>query len=235
MQHLSGQHLSRRHLSISGISQLLLTRFWPNFKVSFLGLSLTNVKMTFVQATFDLAKSVHISNMSAVTEPILIKLFWPKFFFDLNFFLLKINLDPIFFDQNFFFYQILKKYFRLKLLRPLNLFRFGLVRFGMVQGSLFFLLRGRGGWEIITKWWHLGKVYKNWCLEMQLSIIYPPNFRKKCLIFMNFCKNCPGRYLKVMKEWRSLNILVMEVIKTTIDRFLFIRSMRCIKQSVSKF
>ena len=38
---LSGQHLSRWHLSISGISQLLLIRFWPNFSGSFLGLSLT--------------------------------------------------------------------------------------------------------------------------------------------------------------------------------------------------
>ena len=29
---LSRQHLSSQHLSISGISQLLLTRFWPNFR-----------------------------------------------------------------------------------------------------------------------------------------------------------------------------------------------------------
>ena len=83
-----------------------------------------------------------------------------------------------------------------------------------MQGSLFFHLRGRGGREIITKWWHLGKVFKNWCLEMQLSIIYPPNFRKKCLIFMNFCKNCPGRYLKVMKEWRSLIVPVLAYVQS---------------------
>ena len=31
------QHLSLRHLSISAISQLLLVRFWPNFKCRFLG------------------------------------------------------------------------------------------------------------------------------------------------------------------------------------------------------
>ena len=31
------QHLSWQHLSISGISQLLLIQFWWNFKVSFLG------------------------------------------------------------------------------------------------------------------------------------------------------------------------------------------------------
>ena len=35
--HLSMQHLSWRHLSISAISQLLLARFWPNFKGRFLG------------------------------------------------------------------------------------------------------------------------------------------------------------------------------------------------------
>ena len=34
--HLSRQHLSWWHLSISGISQLLLTRCWPNFKGRFL-------------------------------------------------------------------------------------------------------------------------------------------------------------------------------------------------------
>ena len=41
--HLSMQPLLLRHLSISAISQMLLTRFWPNFKVSFLGPSLTDV------------------------------------------------------------------------------------------------------------------------------------------------------------------------------------------------
>ena len=40
--HLSRQHLSWGHLSILGISQLLLTQFWPNFKGWFLGLSLTD-------------------------------------------------------------------------------------------------------------------------------------------------------------------------------------------------
>ena len=34
--------MSRQHLSISGISQLLLTRFWPNFKGRFLGLFWTD-------------------------------------------------------------------------------------------------------------------------------------------------------------------------------------------------
>ena len=36
------QHLSWWHLSISGISQLLLTQFWWNFKGSFLGTSRTD-------------------------------------------------------------------------------------------------------------------------------------------------------------------------------------------------
>ena len=40
--HLSRQHLSWRPLSISGLSQLLLTRFWPKFKCRFLGTSSTN-------------------------------------------------------------------------------------------------------------------------------------------------------------------------------------------------
>ena len=31
-RHLSRQHLSWQHLYISGISQLLLTQFWPNFR-----------------------------------------------------------------------------------------------------------------------------------------------------------------------------------------------------------
>ena len=33
---MSRQHLSWRRLNISGISQLLLTRFWPNFECRFL-------------------------------------------------------------------------------------------------------------------------------------------------------------------------------------------------------
>ena len=40
--HLSRQHLSWWHLSTSGISQLLLTRFWWNFKGSILGTSRTD-------------------------------------------------------------------------------------------------------------------------------------------------------------------------------------------------
>ena len=110
-------------MSISGISQLLRTRFWWNFKGSFLWTFRTNsncqgdicpfnicpcdicpyqeylscywpdfdetlkvgscehleqiltVRMTFVHATFVLATYVHIRNISAVTSPILMKLF----------------------------------------------------------------------------------------------------------------------------------------------------------------
>ena len=42
--HFSMQHLSWRHLSILAISQLLLARFWPNFKGGFLGHFLTYSK-----------------------------------------------------------------------------------------------------------------------------------------------------------------------------------------------
>ena len=40
--HLSRQQLSMQHLSISGICQLLMTQFIPNFKSKFLGPSLTD-------------------------------------------------------------------------------------------------------------------------------------------------------------------------------------------------
>ena len=110
--------------SISGISQLLLTRFWRNFKGRFLWTFITDsnchgdicpgnicpcdicqyqeylssnwpdfdktlkigswehlleqiptVMVTFVQATFVLVTFVHIRNISAVTDPILMKLY----------------------------------------------------------------------------------------------------------------------------------------------------------------
>ena len=110
------------------ISQLLLTRFWPNFKHRFLGSSRTDfnchrdicpgnicpgnicpyqeylscywlhsdqalkvgswdnlyqiptVMGTFVKATDVLATFVHISNISAVTDPTLTQIFGPPFF-----------------------------------------------------------------------------------------------------------------------------------------------------------
>ena len=55
----SRNHLSRRHLSISRINQLLLPRFLPNFKGRLLGTSLTDANChgdiflaTYVLATF---------------------------------------------------------------------------------------------------------------------------------------------------------------------------------------
>ena len=71
--HLSMQHLSSLHLYISGISQLLLTRFWWNFTGRFLE-QIPTVTVTFVQATFVLVIFVHIRNISAVTDTILTKL-----------------------------------------------------------------------------------------------------------------------------------------------------------------
>ena len=65
--HLYRQHFSWQHLSISGISQLLLALFWPNFKGRFLGDRLEQiptVMVTFVRATFLLATFVHISHIS---------------------------------------------------------------------------------------------------------------------------------------------------------------------------
>ena len=73
---LSPQHLSWGHLSISAISQLLLAAFnqtfnngsWEHIQ------QITTVTTTFVQATFVLGTFAHISNISAVTGPIWIKL-----------------------------------------------------------------------------------------------------------------------------------------------------------------
>ena len=64
--HLSRQHLSWGHLSISGIFQLFLIRFWQNFKSKFLEPISTFVHAKFVPTTF-----VHVRNISAVTDPIL--------------------------------------------------------------------------------------------------------------------------------------------------------------------
>ena len=134
------------------MSQLLLTRFWPNFKGRFLGPSLTDsnchsdicpgnicpgdicpyqeylncywsdfdqtlkvgfwnhflliptVTVTFVQATFVLETFVHIRDISAVTDPILNKLFWPNYFRALIFWP-NILLRPNFFGHNNFLVQ----------------------------------------------------------------------------------------------------------------------------------
>ena len=68
--HLSMQHLPSHHLSISGISQLLLTRFWWNFKDRFLGTSRTypNYHGDICQGNICLGDIVHIRNISTVTD-----------------------------------------------------------------------------------------------------------------------------------------------------------------------
>ena len=66
---------------------------------------------------------------------------------------------------------------------------------------------------------------------MQFSIIYPPNFWSKCHILMIFCKKCPGRYLKVMKEWRSLPTLAT----LSVHRIIFCtvwEALQCFKDSL---
>ena len=73
--HLFFLLVSWRHMIISGISQLLLIRFWPNFNGRILGPCLKTVMVTFVQATY--MPWWHF-NMSAVTGPILTKKFGPN-------------------------------------------------------------------------------------------------------------------------------------------------------------
>ena len=115
-QHLFRQHLSWQHLSISGKSQLLLTRFWPNFKCRFLEPFSTDAK-----CHGDICPSNIYSgnicnddicpyrNISAVSDPILTKLFRSKFFgtlfFHQNIFWPKISFDPNFFGQKIFFWH----------------------------------------------------------------------------------------------------------------------------------
>ena len=71
----NNKHWSIQHLSISTISRLLLSLCWPNFKVSFLGPSLTishslltmensiNLFMTLSQLVHDLF--IHLSHISS--------------------------------------------------------------------------------------------------------------------------------------------------------------------------
>ena len=95
-------------MSILGISQLLLTQFGPNFMGRFLEPSLTdsNYKVTFFQEMYVPATFVHISIISAVTDPIWTKILEPNFW-GLNFcgptffFEKKTSFDPnIFWTQN---------------------------------------------------------------------------------------------------------------------------------------
>ena len=107
----SRQHLFSWHLSIKPISKLLLTQFWPNFKVSFLGPSLADVKCHGEICSgiiwlgdicpYQQNLRCYWTNFDQ-TFPAQ-KIFWTQFFSRP-----KINLDPNFFkskiilDQNFF-------------------------------------------------------------------------------------------------------------------------------------
>ena len=75
--------MSRQYLSISGISKVLVTQFWPNFKGSFLGPYLTDANChgdICLGNKYVLATYIHIRIISAVTDPIFTKLLRPNFF-----------------------------------------------------------------------------------------------------------------------------------------------------------
>ena len=90
--------------------------------------------VTFVQATYALAAFVHITNISAVTGPILTKLFGTPFFGDIfvvlnvlgpNFIRHTFFLNPKFFyGSNFFFWpkSFFKQFFPTKIFFGSNLF-----------------------------------------------------------------------------------------------------------------
>ena len=103
---MSRQHLSWRQLSISAISQLVLTGFGPNFKGRFSGNFLTDANCHGVICP------VNICPGDICPYQLLLTRFWPNFkgskfldksFLDLQFFLSKICWDPhIFFRHNIF-------------------------------------------------------------------------------------------------------------------------------------
>ena len=109
MWHFPSQHLSPRHLSISGIYQLLLTQFWPNFKSRFLGQSLTDANC---QGDICLG---NISPDNFLPYQHNFSFYWPNF--DQNFvnqfFRVLIFVDLHFLWQNFFGpkYLLDQKYF----------------------------------------------------------------------------------------------------------------------------
>ena len=49
--------------------------------------------------------------------------------------------------------------------------------------------------------------FKKLMLRTAVFNYLPPKFQGKSRFLTIFCKNCPGRYLKVMEEWRSLRPL----------------------------
>ena len=121
---MSTQQLSWGHLSTSGISQLLLTKSWHNFKCRVLWPSLRKANChNDIFPTYVLAIFVHIRKISAVIDTILTKLFDPIFWgpwflskicFCPNIFWTKFVLWPTFFramgalifrQQFFVFYE----------------------------------------------------------------------------------------------------------------------------------
>ena len=121
---MSRQNMSWRHLSISGISQLLLTWFWWNFKGRFLEpffnrcqplwwyLSSQHLSWQHlcISGISQLLLSQFWLNFKCRSQFLLLKFyqklypkfFGPKIFFDPNFFSNLNFLDKIFMDHNFF-------------------------------------------------------------------------------------------------------------------------------------
>ena len=103
--HLSRQYLSLQHLPIQEIYQLLLTWFWPNFKVLYTIFYRCQLSWDICPCNIHaLATFVHISNISVtVTDLILTDLFWPNFLGAFIAFILdQSSLDPdIFWTQGF--------------------------------------------------------------------------------------------------------------------------------------
>ena len=100
---MSRQHLSWQHLSISGVFQLLLTRFWPNFNGRFLGPCLTdaNCLATKIFSKF-FFQTQFFSKIFSDTKSIGPKIFWTHNFFGPKVFRPKIISDPwFFFGPNF--------------------------------------------------------------------------------------------------------------------------------------
>ena len=102
----SRQHLSWRHLPISGIFQLLLIRFWPNFKSWILGPCLKEANChgdicTGIIASYDICPYHQYLSCcwSDFDQTYWIKFLWTKMFLDTtsldpNFSRPKICLDP---------------------------------------------------------------------------------------------------------------------------------------------
>ena len=117
----SGQHLSWQHLSISGIYQLLLTRFWPNFKGRFLGQSITDAKChgdifpgnifpgiicpfpEYLSCCWPNNEQTFWTQLWGLNDNIFCsKFFWHNFFWPQNVFEQKNTLNPNFFEPHIF-------------------------------------------------------------------------------------------------------------------------------------